>query len=88
MDSLTKKTVNTFEGNKFNIYDPIIWDGRNDKGQYINTDRKYGYLLIAQGKDVIELEIGDSPFPTTKHAAQAGIEAIQNGIREYPGKNL
>jgi aspartate aminotransferase len=25
--------------------------------------------LKAQGKDVIELQIGDSPFPTTRHAA-------------------
>ena len=35
--------------------------------------------LKAQGKDVIELQIGDSPFPTTRHAAEAGIRAIRDG---------
>ena len=39
--------------------------------------------LKAQGKDVIELQIGDSPFPTTRHAAAAGIRAIQDGATHY-----
>lgn len=33
--------------------------------------------LKARGKDVVELEIGDSPFPTTPAAKAAGIAAIQ-----------
>ena len=33
--------------------------------------------LKAQGKDVIELEIGDSPFPTSPSAVAAGIKAIE-----------
>ncbi len=32
--------------------------------------------LKAQGKDVVELEIGDSPFPSTPHAKEAGLKAI------------
>lgn len=39
--------------------------------------------LKAQGKDVIELQIGDSPFPTTRHAAEAGIAAIEHGQTHY-----
>jgi aspartate aminotransferase len=39
--------------------------------------------LKAQGKDVIELQIGDSPFPTTRHAAAAGVRAIQDGATHY-----
>src|SRR5437868_13790065 len=39
--------------------------------------------LKAQGKDVIELQIGDSPFPTTRHAMAAGIRAIQNNATHY-----
>ena len=39
--------------------------------------------LLAAGKDVFELEIGDSPFPTTAAAAQAGIQAIQDGHCHY-----
>jgi aspartate aminotransferase len=39
--------------------------------------------LKAQGKDVIELQIGDSPFPTTQHAREAGIKAIQDNATHY-----
>ncbi len=39
--------------------------------------------LAATGKDVIELEIGDSPFPTTTAAKRAGLEAIQNDQSHY-----
>jgi aspartate aminotransferase len=33
--------------------------------------------LKARGKDVVELEIGDSPFPSTPHAKEAGLAAIR-----------
>jgi aspartate aminotransferase len=39
--------------------------------------------LKAAGKDVVELEIGDSPFPTATHAAAAGIQAIRDGHCRY-----
>jgi aspartate aminotransferase len=39
--------------------------------------------LRAKGKDIVELEIGDSPFPTTPHAKQAGIRAIENNETGY-----
>jgi len=39
--------------------------------------------LAAGGKDVIELEIGDSPFPTTASAKAAGIEAIRGDQTHY-----
>ncbi len=39
--------------------------------------------LKAQGKDVIELQIGDSPFPSTRSAVAAGIAAIQEGATRY-----
>jgi aspartate aminotransferase len=39
--------------------------------------------LKAVGKDVIELQIGDSPFATTKHAAAAGKQAIDSGATHY-----
>lgn len=39
--------------------------------------------LKAAGKDVIELEIGDSPFPTPQVAAQAGIQAIEGDLCHY-----
>ena len=35
----------------------------------------------AKGKDVVELEIGDSPFPSTRHALAAGIQAIVNAAQ-------
>lgn len=39
--------------------------------------------LAAAGKRVIELEIGDSPFPTTAAAKAAGIDAIQHDRSHY-----
>ena len=39
--------------------------------------------LKTGGKDIIELEIGDSPFETPKQAVSAGIKAIQEGNTHY-----
>src|SRR6266536_2000146 len=39
--------------------------------------------LKARGKDVVELQIGDSPFPTTQHALRAGIQAIEQNATHY-----
>ena len=39
--------------------------------------------LLAAGKDVIELEIGDSPFPTPAPAVEAGVAAIRDGQTRY-----
>src|SRR5690348_3876335 len=39
--------------------------------------------LKAAGKDVIELQIGDSPFPSTRHAIAAGRKAIEDGATHY-----
>ena len=39
--------------------------------------------LKAKGKDVVELEIGDSPFPSTPHAKRAGIQAIEENETGY-----
>jgi aspartate aminotransferase len=39
--------------------------------------------LKARGKDVVELEIGDSPFPSTPNAKRAGILAIEENQSGY-----
>ncbi|MDE0651969.1 MAG: aminotransferase class I/II-fold pyridoxal phosphate-dependent enzyme, partial [Gammaproteobacteria bacterium] len=39
--------------------------------------------LQSEGKDVVELEIGDSPFATTSAAVEAGREAIAAGHTRY-----
>ena len=39
--------------------------------------------LQSEGKDVVELEIGDSPFATTSAAAEAGRSAIAAGQTRY-----
>ena len=39
--------------------------------------------LIASGKDVIELEIGDSPFPTSPKGLDGGLRAINEGHTHY-----
>jgi aspartate aminotransferase len=44
--------------------------------------------LIATGKDVIELEIGDSPFPTPPKAIEAGVQALHDGRHTRYGPSL
>ena len=39
--------------------------------------------LQAEGKDVVELEIGDSPFDSTAEAKTAGLEAIHDNQTHY-----
>ena len=39
--------------------------------------------LKAGGKDVVELEIGDSPFDSTANAKLSGTQAIENGATHY-----
>ncbi len=39
--------------------------------------------LKAAGKDVVELEIGDSPFNSTESAKSSGLEAIHNNQSHY-----
>jgi aspartate aminotransferase len=39
--------------------------------------------LKAQGKDVVELEIGDSPFDSTAAARAGGMDAIKNNQSHY-----
>ncbi|RMF93075.1 MAG: aminotransferase class I/II-fold pyridoxal phosphate-dependent enzyme [Planctomycetota bacterium] len=39
--------------------------------------------LKYEGKDVVELEIGDSPFRSTKAACEAAVEALNAGLTSY-----
>src|SRR5438309_3942370 len=39
--------------------------------------------LKAAGKDVVELQIGDSPFNSTAHALEAGLKAIKDNQSHY-----
>ena len=62
--------------------------------QGLKTETAFDVLAVAkrlksQGKDVVELQIGDSPFSTTSHAKQAGIQAIEKGQTHYcPSQGL
>jgi len=52
------------------------------------TETAFDVLAVAKklkagGKDVIELQIGDSPFPSTKSALAAGKKAIDDGATRY-----
>ena len=54
----------------------------------LSTETAFDVLAVAkrlksQGKDVIELQIGDSPFPSATHAIKSGIDAINNGATRY-----
>lgn len=60
----------------------------SDFASGLSAETAFDVLAVAkrlkgQGKDVVELQIGDSPFPTTKHALAAGIQAIENHVTHY-----
>jgi aspartate aminotransferase len=54
----------------------------------LNVETAFTVLAVAkqlksQGKDVVELEIGDSPFDSTAAAKSAGLEAIRENQSHY-----
>jgi aspartate aminotransferase len=54
----------------------------------LNTETAFDVLAVARrlktgGKDVIELQIGDSPYSSTKSALAGGVKAIQDGATHY-----
>ncbi|HEV3021634.1 MAG TPA: aminotransferase class I/II-fold pyridoxal phosphate-dependent enzyme [Pirellulales bacterium] len=54
----------------------------------VRVETAFDVLAVARrlksaGKRVIELEIGDSPFPSTAAAKAAGVEAIRNDLSHY-----
>ena len=54
----------------------------------LTAETAFDVLAIAKklksgGKDVIELQIGDSPFASTKSALAAGAKAIADGRTHY-----
>lgn len=56
--------------------------------QGLTTEAAFEVLAVARrlqaaGKDVVMLQIGDSPFATTAHAAEGGIQAIRDGQTHY-----
>jgi aspartate aminotransferase len=56
--------------------------------QSVRAETAFDVLAAARkwkraGKDVIELEIGDSPFPSSTSAIEAGIRAIRDGHCHY-----
>ena len=60
----------------------------SDFASSVQTETAFDVLatarkLKADGKDVVELEIGDSPFPTATKAAEAGLAAIRDDLCHY-----
>src|SRR5262245_9956894 len=56
--------------------------------QNLTAETAFDVLAVArrlkgQGKDVVELQIGDSPFNSTRQALAAGIRAIQGNATHY-----
>jgi aspartate aminotransferase len=54
----------------------------------LTTETAFDVLAVAKrlkahGKDVIELQIGDSPFPSSSSALAAGKKAIDDGATHY-----
>jgi aspartate aminotransferase len=60
----------------------------SELASHLKSETAFTVLAMARelkrlGKDVVELEIGDSPFPTTPAAKAAGIRAIEEDQTGY-----
>ncbi|GIW93843.1 MAG: pyridoxal phosphate-dependent aminotransferase [Pirellulaceae bacterium] len=60
----------------------------SDFARSIKTETAFDVLALARrlrtaGRDIIELEIGDSPFPSTPSAVAAAIDALQRDQGHY-----
>src|SRR6266536_2479270 len=56
--------------------------------QGLSAETAFDVLAVARrlkagGKDVVELQIGDSPFSSTQSALEAGKKAIEEGATHY-----
>src|SRR5437870_4880348 len=54
----------------------------------LSTETAFDVLAVArrlkaQGKDVVELQIGDSPFTSTRSALRGGMQAIEANATHY-----
>ncbi|MEZ6060729.1 MAG: aminotransferase class I/II-fold pyridoxal phosphate-dependent enzyme [Planctomycetaceae bacterium] len=60
----------------------------SDFAKSLTVESAFSVLAVAKqlkaaGKDVVELEIGDSPFPTPDHARATGVQAIHDHVSHY-----
>src|SRR5262245_44387802 len=67
---------------------PAMSPSFSDFSQTVTVEGAFGVLAVAKqlkahGKRVIELEIGDSPFPSTPAAKEAGLAAIATDQSHY-----
>jgi len=67
---------------------PIVTATLSRFAQSLSVETAFTVLAIAKqlkagGKDVVELEIGDSPFDSTSSAKSAGVEAITDNESHY-----
>jgi aspartate aminotransferase len=79
---------NHFHGAIFFFEEPSVSVTLSEFAKNLNVETAFTVLAVArtlkaQGKDVVELEIGDSPFETTAAAKVAGEAAIRENQSHY-----
>jgi hypothetical protein len=50
MDKDTKKLVRLFEGDALSIHDPVLWDGKDLKGERVDLKKRYEYVVSVEDK--------------------------------------
>lgn len=48
LDKDTGRIIRMFEGNNLNIYDPILWDGRDSAGKNVDLKKNYEYVVTVE----------------------------------------
>ncbi len=88
VDRDTNRLIRKFDGNRLNIHDPILWDGRDATGEYVRTDRNYQYLLYvedAKGKwDETKPQLLNFREIEEKEEYEEFIEATDARREKYP----
>ncbi|MCB9722357.1 MAG: DUF11 domain-containing protein [Candidatus Omnitrophica bacterium] len=51
IDKDVGKVIHRIEGDQLNVFDPIYWDGRDLKGNYIDPNRNYEFRLMIEDKE-------------------------------------
>ncbi|MCP3681749.1 MAG: DUF11 domain-containing protein [bacterium] len=55
IDKDTKKVIQSFVGNRKNIYDALIWDGLDRDEKVVKDNRNYSYVLVVEdGKGMVD----------------------------------
>jgi hypothetical protein len=77
IDRDTKKLVKSFYGNRFDITNPIYWDGRDAQGSMIREDRSYSYIVSVEDANHKEDTTQEKPITVNILKDAAAVQSLK-----------